>query len=65
MMGCITAPEKYTRIQASEIDGDFSGGPVNGHLKAKDFLLISAPGAVHGGTEVYEISEKFYPDSEG
>ena len=60
--GCGTA-EKYVRIQASEINGDFSGGPVNGRLKAKDFLLITAPGASKGGTEIYEISEKFYPET--
>lgn len=61
-VGCGTA-EKYVRIQASEIDGDFSGGPVNGRLKAKDFLLITAPGAIKGGTEIYDISEKFYPET--
>lgn len=62
MAGCLSLPEKYVRMQASEIEGDFTGGPVNGHLRAKDFLLITAPGAIRGGTEVYEISERFYPE---
>lgn len=39
MAGCLSLPEKYVRMQASEIEGDFTGGP-----------------------EVYEISERFYPE---
>lgn len=59
MNGCGTF-EKYTRLQASQIDGELSGGPVSGTIHAKDLLIITAPGRGKEGVDVYEISPKFY-----
>lgn len=59
-LSCSTNPARFVRIQATEIDGNFSGGPINGFIKAKDFLMLIAPCAVKNGTDFEKVSENFY-----